>query len=157
MIDLKTPPSSKEIGLEVEAIGHQWWWEFSYPNDNIHIQTLPPNYSDLTPPKLVVPVGVTVLVRVRSLDVVHSFYIPKFYYKIQAVPGTVNLMHFKVEKPGIYIGQCVQFCGLRHSDMRFVIEALEKDDYARWLNETKRAQQRTETMPTPEVEETRKQ
>jgi len=135
VLDLKTPPDDEDVALTIEAIGHQWWWEFDYPEEGIRIQATPPNYDDLEPPALVVPVGQTVLIRVRSTDVVHSFSAPNTLYKIQAIPGNVNEMHMKVEKAGTYLGQCYQFCGLRHSDMLFVLDAREEADFQSWLRE----------------------
>ncbi|MPZ48807.1 MAG: cytochrome c oxidase subunit II [Dehalococcoidia bacterium] len=140
VIDLKTPPSEDEADIVVEAVGHQWWWEFIYPDSGVRIQSTPPNYDEFDPPALVVPVGQTVLVKVRSTDVIHSFYAPQTLYKIQAVPGNVNLLHFTVTKAGVYHGQCYQFCGLRHSDMLFVLDARDPADYERWLQQTRQAQ-----------------
>jgi cytochrome c oxidase subunit 2 len=147
MLDLKTPPSEDDTDLTVEAIAHQWWWEFVYcqggdctRTDTVRIQRTPPDYEDLVPPRLVVPLDANVVAKVRSTDVVHSFYAPNFLYKIQAIPGNVNTMHFRVEKEGAYTGQCYQFCGLRHSDMLFVIEALPQDEFDDWLAEQRRAQ-----------------
>jgi cytochrome c oxidase subunit II len=140
LIDLKTPPEPGAADLEIEAIGHQWWWEFSYPDAGVRVQTTPPNYDDLVPPVMVVPVGQTVRVIVRSVDVIHSFYAPQFLYKIQAIPGNLNELHFTVTKPGRYYGQCYQFCGLRHSDMIFYIEAVEPADFQRWLNQQRALQ-----------------
>ncbi len=119
VLDLKTPPAKGDVDLTVEAIGHQWWWEFNYPDDGVHVQPTPPDYDKLTPPVLVVPVGKTIVIKVRSTDVVHSFSVPQTLYKIQAIPGNVNQMHFKAEKIGTFTGQCYQFCGLHHADMRF--------------------------------------
>ena len=76
----------------------------------------------------------------RSTDVVHSFYAPQFLYKIQAIPGNINQMHFKVQKEGTYYGQCYQFCGLRHSDMLFTIDARSPSEFQSWLSEQRRAQ-----------------
>jgi cytochrome c oxidase subunit 2 len=104
------------------------------------VQQLPPNYENLVPPTIVVPVGQTVRMKVRSTDVVHSFYAPHFLYKIQAIPGNVNELHFTVKKAGVYTGQCYQFCGLRHADMLFVIDAREPAEYQRWLSEQRAAQ-----------------
>jgi cytochrome c oxidase subunit 2 len=132
VLDLKTPPDADDTYLTVEAVGHQWWWEFIYP-DGTHVQQTPPNYDDLDPPHLVVPTDKTVVVKVRSTDVVHSFYAPNTLFKIQAIPGTVNQMHFKVEDEGVYYGQCYQFCGVRHSDMLFVLDARSETDYLEWL------------------------
>ena len=146
ILDLKEQPAAAEADVVIDVIGHQWWWEFDYPNDGVKVQTTPPDYEDLTPPALVVPVGQTILLRVSSADVVHSFYAPNTLYKIQAIPGNVNSMHFKVkaDKAGVYSGQCYQFCGLRHSDMRFVIDARELADYESWLREQRQAQGVTE-------------
>ena len=137
VIDLKTPPAEAETDLKVQAIGHQWWWEFAYPEEGIRVQATPPDYENLDPPTLVVPVGKTVVVEVRSTDVIHSFYVPNMLYKIQAIPGNINLLHFKAEKVGIYTGQCYQFCGVRHSDMLFVLDVREEEDYQRWIQEMK--------------------
>jgi cytochrome c oxidase subunit 2 len=148
VIDLKTPPADDEVDLVVEAIGHQWWWEFVYPDQGVRVQAAPPNYDDLTPPALVVPVDKTIVIKVRSTDVVHSFSAPHTLYKIQAIPGNVNQMHLKVEDVGVYRGQCYQYCGLRHSDMLFVLDARSEADYNRWLQETRRAQGVTDAADT---------
>jgi cytochrome c oxidase subunit 2 len=140
VLDLKTPPASGDIDLNVEAIGHQWWWEFNYPDNGIHVQSTPPDYEKLTPPALVVPVGKTISIKVRSTDVVHSFSVPRTLYKLQAIPGNVNQMHFKTEKVGTFTGQCFQFCGLRHADMRFVLQVMSESDYQKWLSDQKKAQ-----------------
>ncbi len=140
VLDIKTPPKDNEIGLTVEAIGHQWWWEFNYPDDGIRIQPLPPNYDDLTPPTLVLPVDTVVVIDVRSTDVIHSFSVPETLFKVHAVPGTINQMHLTFTKTGTFTGQCFQFCGLRHSDMLFVLEVLSQEDYNEWLEATKLAQ-----------------
>jgi cytochrome c oxidase subunit 2 len=145
VVDLKSPPSEDEADIVVEAIGHQWWWEFVYPETGIRVQATPPNYNDLTPPALVIPVDQTVLIKVRSTDVVHSFSAPQTLYKIQAVPGNVNYMHLKVEDIGVYHGQCYQFCGLRHADMLFVLDARSQADYDRWVQDTRRAQGLTDS------------
>jgi cytochrome c oxidase subunit 2 len=140
LIDIKNVPSDDEVEVRVEAVGHQWWWEFRYPDDGVVVQATPPNYEDLTPPALVVPVGKTILIQIRSTDVVHSFGVPQTLYKMHAVPGVINMMHIKIEDPGVYYGQCYQFCGLRHSDMLFVLDARSEADYDAWLRETQAAQ-----------------
>jgi cytochrome c oxidase subunit 2 len=137
--DLKTPPDEEDVFLTVEAVGHQWWWEFIYP-DGTRVQATPPNYDDLEPPALVVPTDKNIVIEVRSTDVVHSFYAPQTLYKIQAIPGTVNKMHLNVTEEGVYYGQCYQFCGLRHSDMLFVLDARSEADYNQWLREQQQAQ-----------------
>lgn len=140
LLDLKTPPSEDEADLVVEAVGHQWWWEFVYPDDGITVQSTPPNYDDLVPPRLVIPVDQTILIKVRSTDVVHSFSAPNTLYKLQAIPGNVNMMHLKAEEEGEFFGQCYQFCGLRHADMRFILDVRSQAEYEQWLEETQAAQ-----------------
>jgi cytochrome c oxidase subunit 2 len=138
VLDLKTPPDDPD--LTVEAIGHQWWWEFTYPDDGVTVQATPPNYDNLEPPRLVLPVDKDVVIRVRSTDVVHSFSAPHTLYKIQAIPGNINQMHLKFKETGEFTGQCYQFCGLRHADMLFIIEVKSQADYEAWLSETQAAQ-----------------
>lgn len=152
VLDLKTPPDEDEVYLTVEAVGHQWWWEFIYP-DGTRVQQSPPNYDNLTPPALVIPTDKTVVIKVRSTDVIHSFYAINTLYKVQAIPGTVNTMHFIVEDEGVYYGQCYQFCGLRHSDMLFVLDARSEADYLTWLRsqpKTPAAGALTEQQPSPQ-------
>jgi cytochrome c oxidase subunit 2 len=153
LLDLKTPPADADVGLTVEAVGHQWYWEFRYEDQDVcvgprgtqacvndagdPVPALPPeDYDNLTPPTLVVPTGATVVVKLSSTDVVHSFYAPHTLYKLQAIPGMINELHFVIKEEGVYHGQCYQFCGLRHSDMLFVIDARSPEDYDAWLAET---------------------
>jgi cytochrome c oxidase subunit 2 len=152
MLDLKTPPKDEEVDMTIQAVAHQWWWEFIYcqsgetPDEcsanaqNVHVQKLPPDYKNLTPPSLVLPVDQTVRAYVRSTDVVHSFYWPHSLFKLQAIPGNINQMHFKIEDEGTYSGQCYQFCGLRHADMLFIVDARSGADFQTWLNQQKAAQ-----------------
>jgi len=149
VIDQKTPPDEEDVYLTVEAIGHQWWWEFVYP-DGTRVQQTPPNYDNLVPPALVVPTDKTIVIEVRSTDVIHSFYAIQTLYKVHAVPGIVNKMHFVVEDEGVYYGQCYQFCGLRHSDMLFVLDARSEEDYLDWLEE-QQAQREAANAGTPAV------
>jgi cytochrome c oxidase subunit 2 len=152
VINLKTPPKSGDIDMTVQAVAHQWWWEFIYcqkgesadecrdNKSNVHVQATPPDYNNLTPPALVLPVDQTVQAYVRSTDVVHSFYWPHSLYKLQAIPGNINQMHFKIIDEGTYSGQCYQFCGLRHADMLFIVDARSASDFQTWLGEQKKAQ-----------------
>jgi cytochrome c oxidase subunit 2 len=138
VLDLKDPPSDPDV--EVNAIGHQWWWQFDYPDSGIQVQATPPDYDNLEPPRLVLPVDAEVVIHLSSTDVVHSFSAPHTLYKMQAIPGNVNTMHMKFDKTGVFTGQCYQFCGLRHADMRFVIDVRSQEDYQAWLAETQAAQ-----------------
>ncbi len=151
MRELKTQPSSDEVALTVNVIGHQWWWEFDYPDQNIKVQATPPDYNNLEPPHLVVPAGKTILLTIRSTDVVHSFYAINTLYKIQAIPGNVNEMHMNVKEPGLYPGQCYQFCGLHHSDMRFVLDARSQEDFDAWVQEQQQQQQQGSSTSSSSV------
>jgi cytochrome c oxidase subunit 2 len=139
VLDLKTPPARAEADVVIEVIGHQWWWEFNYVNDGVRVQPTPPNYDQLDPPRMVVPVDAHVLLIIRSTDVVHSFSSPNLLYKIQAIPGNTNQMHFRAEKTGEFHGACYQFCGLRHADMRFTLDVRSASDYQAWLRERRAA------------------
>ena len=140
VIDLKTPPAEADADVTINVVGHQWWWEFDYAKDGIKVQATPPNYDQLVPPVMVVPVNKEILLMIRSTDVIHSFYAPNLLYKIQSIPGNVNQMHFKAEKTGTFIGQCYQFCSTRHADMRWTLQVMSQADYDKWLRDTKAAQ-----------------
>jgi cytochrome c oxidase subunit II len=102
----------------IEAEGRQWSWTFRYPGEG-EVQTV--NVLHL-------PAGVPVDIAVSSPDVIHSFWIPRFAGKIDAVPGHVNVLRIEADKPGRYEGQCSEFCGIGHALMRFaVIVDLAKD------------------------------
>ena len=79
------------------------------------------------------PVGTKVLLRETSRDVIHSYWIPALNGKKDAVPGRINLLRLEADKPGIYAGQCTEFCGLSHANMRMEAVALSKEDFAKWV------------------------
>jgi cytochrome c oxidase subunit 2 len=149
MIDLKSPSAEAEADVVVEVVGHQWWWEFRYPNEGIDIAPIPPSYQlenvplgddAFAPPTIVLPVDARVLFKVGSADVIHSFYLPQFLFKMHAVPGTINEFDVDLEEEGAYTGQCAQFCGLRHADMLFIIDVRSQAEYEQWLTETRQDQ-----------------
>jgi cytochrome c oxidase subunit 2 len=137
VLDLKTPPADADVDLTIEVTGHQWWWTFSYPDQDVVVQETPPDYDNLIPPTMVIPAGKTVVLKIRSTDVVHSFYFPHSLYKIQAIPGMINEMHFEISPDdiGVYHGQCYQFCGLRHADMLFLVDVRSEADFEAWVQE----------------------
>ena len=100
--------------LVVNVTGHQWWWEFEYPGLNV-----------VTANELHVPVDRPVRVNLRSDDVIHSFWVPKLAGKRDVVPNNLNVMKFTARKtdldsfPAVLFGQCAEFCGVAHADMRF--------------------------------------
>lgn len=119
--DLAEPPAGEEV-MTVEAIGHQWWFEFRYPGEEI-----------VTANELHVPVGKNVVVKLESQDVIHSFWVPRLFGKVDMVPTRVNELWFRADEPGEFFGQCAEFCGLAHALMRFRVIAEPEEDYNRWV------------------------
>lgn len=118
--DVDRPPRTE--ALVVEAIGHQWWWEFRYPDLGI-----------VTANELHVPVGQTIDVRLTSADVIHSFWFPRIGGKRDAIPGHENQVWFTVDSAGVYLGQCAEFCGLSHALMKMELVAEEPARFEAWV------------------------
>lgn len=114
-------PKGPEV-LTVEVVGHQWWWEFRYPDLKL-----------TTANELHIPVGQTVLVRMGSGDVIHSFWPPRFAGKRDVFPNRETRMWFKAEKAGEYPGQCAEFCGIEHGRMAFRVMAQTPDEFQAWV------------------------
>jgi cytochrome c oxidase subunit 2 len=112
--------------LQVDVTGHQWWWDLKYndPTD--------PSRNFTTANELHVPVGKAVLLRLRADDVIHSFWVPNLAGKKDLIPGRVSTLIFSAEKPGVYRGQCAEFCGLHHAKMAFLVIAEPPDKYEAW-------------------------
>jgi len=109
----------------VEAEGRQWRWTFRYPDEG-GVETI-----DV----LHLPAGAPVDVAVHSADVIHSFWIPRFGGKIDAVPGHVNILRIEADRPGRYEGQCSEFCGIGHTRMRFAVIVHPADRFSAALAE----------------------
>lgn len=116
-----------EDPIEVRVIGQQWWWEYRYDVNNDG------NVDIITATQIVVPVGRDVKVKIQSNDVVHSFWIPAINGKMDAVPGRTHTLIMTADKPGIYQGQCTEFCGLSHGVMRMEMKALPEAEYEEWV------------------------
>ena len=114
----------------INVTGQQWWWEYDYPVQNDYGITQP----IITSGQLVIPVGTKVMLRQTSRDVIHSYWIPSLNGKRDAVPGRVHLNRLEADEPGIYAGQCTEFCGLSHANMRMEAVALSKEDFAKWVS-----------------------
>ncbi len=115
----------KDTALEVTVIGQQWWWEFQYKTPGME--------GIVTATELVIPVGKKVRLSVTSRDVIHSFWIPKLNGKRDAVPNRVQPLNMEATTPGIYEGQCTEYCGLSHANMRQRVVALSDADFATWV------------------------
>jgi cytochrome c oxidase subunit 2 len=130
--------------VTVKATGNQWFWSYDYPDLKKHFnsnilngadrQKLKPNEPRLlaVDNDLVVPVNTTVRVEVTGADVIHSFSVPSFGVKIDAVPGRLNETWFNARKTGIYYGQCSQLCGKDHAFMPIAVRVVTKEQYDAW-------------------------
>ncbi len=123
----RLPPSGKS--LEITVVGRQFVWEFVYPGatekDGLGA---PYSYEEM-----VVPTGTTVTLNIVSADVVHSWWVPQLGGKFQAVPGYHNYTWFKVEKPGVFRGQCALICGRGHARMIATVKAVPPAQYEAWV------------------------
>lgn len=113
----------------INVTGQQWWWEYDYPvQEGCGGITEP----IVTSGQIVFPAGEKVLLRITSRDVIHSFWIPKLNGKKDAVPGRVHTLRMEADQPGIYAGQCTEFCGLSHAYMRMEAVALDDAGFETW-------------------------
>ena len=121
----------------INVTGQQWWWEYDYVAGSTCGGIEIPQ-SIVTSGELVIPAGTPVLLRITSRDVIHSYWIPKLNGKRDAVPGRLHTLRMEADEPGLYMGQCTEFCGLSHARMRQAAVALSSADFATWVaNQTK--------------------
>lgn len=123
----------------INVTGQQWWWEYDYPvSDDGTICGYAPTSADAVPivtsGQMVMPSNTKVLLRGTSRDVIHSFWVPKLNGKRDMVPGRVHYLRMESPTPGIYAGQCAEFCGLSHANMRMEVVVLDPPDFQRWLD-----------------------
>jgi cytochrome c oxidase subunit 2 len=116
----------------INVTGQQWWWEYEYPVQE-SCGGVAITEPIVTSGELVLPVKVHVLLRITSNDVIHSYWIPKLNGKRDAVPGRVHPLRMQADHPGIYPGQCTEFCGLSHARMRMDAVALTPADFTTWV------------------------
>jgi len=116
----------------VNVTGQQWWWEYDYPAQP---GCMPGGITTpiVTSGELVIPATTRVLLHVTSRDVIHSFWIPKLNGKRDAVPGRDQTLRMEADHPGIYDGQCTEFCGLSHARMRMAAVSLNSADFTTWV------------------------
>jgi cytochrome c oxidase subunit 2 len=112
----------KPVALDIDVFGHQWWWEYRYPGLNI-----------ATANEVHLPVGQTVAFHLHAPDVIHSFWIPHLGGKRDVVPHRVNRLIMTPQVPGEYIGQCAEYCGTSHANMRLRAIVHEKGDFEKWV------------------------
>ncbi|WP_283182391.1 MULTISPECIES: cytochrome c oxidase subunit II [unclassified Pseudomonas] len=142
---------ASEPDIDIQVTGYQWKWHYKYlgqdvdffsnlntPADQINNkETKGEHYLLEVDKPLVLPIGAKVRFLVTSADVIHSWWVPAFAVKRDAIPGFVNEAWTRVDKPGIYRGQCAELCGKDHGFMPIVVEVKEKADYEKWLAERK--------------------
>lgn len=131
--------------VTIKVIGNQWYWTYQYP-DNGDFELVSNMLPDAEAKKrgeprllavderVVVPVNAVVKVIVTSNDVIHSWAVPAFWTKMDAVPGRLNETWFKAEREGLYYGQCSELCGARHGFMPIAVEVVSKEKYAEWVH-----------------------
>lgn len=122
---LSDPPG----GPTIDVTAFQWSWQFDYEDTGQQIVGGPGRI-----PEMLVPVGVPVHIKLRSADVVHSFYVPRTLFKRQAIPGTVTEFDLTFTQTGVYQGQCYQFCGVAHSDMLFTVRVVSQSAFQQFLS-----------------------
>jgi cytochrome c oxidase subunit 2 len=117
----------------INVTGQQWWWEYDYP---VQDGCVDGGIAEpiITSGQLVIPTGTNVLLRLSSRDVIHSYWIPRLNGKKDAVPGRVHTLRLQADEPGIYSGQCTEFCGLSHARMRMEAVGLYPADFRTWVD-----------------------
>jgi cytochrome c oxidase subunit 2 len=138
-----------DASVTIKVTGNQWYWSYKYPEDQAggfgFDQTMKPE-ADLKPGELrllavdneaVVPVNEVIRVQLTANEVIHAFGVPAFGVRMDAIPGRLNQTWFKIEKEGVYYGQCFFICGKDHAYMPIAIRAVSRPDYEKWLIEAK--------------------
>ena len=108
--------------LRIEVVGHQWWWEFKYPQQSI-----------VTANDVYIPVGRDVTFVLNSVDVIHSFWVPRLGGKTDVIPNNTNYLTYRANREGVYYGHCTEFCGEQHALMRMRLIAVAPEVFDRWV------------------------
>jgi cytochrome c oxidase subunit II len=122
-------------GVEVTVTAFRWQWQIDYPEEGVTVIG-----TSEVPAEMVVPVGEPVHVSLVSPDVIHSFYVPVFLFKRDAVPGRTTTFDLTVEEAGTYRGQCAEFCGVFHDRMLLAVRAVDRAEFEAWIAATRAAQ-----------------
>jgi cytochrome c oxidase subunit 2 len=142
---------TKNADLVIKITGHQWKWQYEYPDQDISFfssLSTPRDQIDNKAPKgehyllevdnpMVIPVGKKVRFLLTANDVIHSWWVPQFGVKKDAIPGFINEAWTRVDEPGTYRGQCAELCGKDHGFMPIVVEAVSDEDFAKWISRQK--------------------
>jgi cytochrome c oxidase subunit 2 len=132
--------------MTIKVTGHQWYWEYTYPDQgNVDFSSYYIKDDDQTPHlrlldvdnPLVVPAGKNIRILTTSADVIHSFFIPSLGVQRYAIPGRTIETWVRVDKPGQYYGECNQICGTNHSFMPISIRAVTPEEFTAWVQQAK--------------------
>jgi cytochrome c oxidase subunit 2 len=115
-------PIKGNPALQIDVIGHQWWWEIYYPDTGVRVVN-----------ELHLPVGRDIDIRATSHDVIHSFWVPRLGGKIDMIPGHINILRLKDNQSGYFRGQCAEFCGKYHARMVLAVHAQTSEKFTAWL------------------------
>lgn len=131
-----------ETAVTIEIVGYQWWWDVRYKIKDRHLDVRTAN-------EIHIPVGVQVKFVLESRDVIHSFWMPNFQGKIDLIPGRKNYTWVTANEPGVFRGQCAEFCGLQHAKMSFMVISETEEEFYAWLErETQPAREPTTPAQT---------
>ncbi len=133
-LNQETEASAATPSEVIDVTGFQWQWTFEYAEHGVSLTG-----SGQNGPNMALPLNEPVRIRLHATDVIHSFYVPQFLYKKDAIPGRVNEFDVVVKEPGLFAGQCAEFCGLAHADMHFTVQAMPRADFDAWLVEQQQA------------------
>jgi cytochrome c oxidase subunit 2 len=146
--------------LTLKVTGHQWYWTYAFPDYGVSFDSNIKQDADLKPGDvrllsvdnpLVVPVGIDIRIQTTADDVIHSFSITAAGVKLDAVPGRLNETWTRIDKEGIYFGQCSQLCGINHGFMPIEVRAVSIADFNKWLQAHKATKQFTAQADKPET------
>jgi cytochrome c oxidase subunit 2 len=121
----RTVMAADEPSMTVAVDGRQWWWQITYEDGD-------PSRVVTTANEFHIPVGEPVRLTLTSSDVIHSFWLPALAGKKDLIPGRENVLYIQADRPGVYRGQCAEFCGIQHAHMGLVVHADTPEDYAAW-------------------------
>lgn len=125
-----------EPPMRIEVIGRQWWWQIRYPGAGVVVANT-----------LHLPTGTPIDIHASTADVVHSFWIPRLGGKIDTIPGRTNVLRIVADEPGLYRGQCAEFCGTGHAGMVLLVQAHTPEDFLDWLASQRSGGTRVEIDP----------
>jgi len=148
---------TQQAELTLKVTGHQWYWSYEYPDLGFGFDANIIQDADLKPgqPRLlatdnhvVLPVGVNVRIHMTADDVVHAWAVPALGVKTDTVPGRLNESWTRIERPGVYYGQCSELCGVNHAFMPITVEAVPREQFDQWVQQAK--QKFAKSQPAPE-------